>query len=63
MLIPLNMFLRESLEPNEKSLNPGFLAQLMMAVLMILTIWFGLFFEPLSEFARYSSSMFGLSLY
>ncbi|KAA6232746.1 NADH-quinone oxidoreductase subunit N [Chlorobium phaeovibrioides] len=63
MLIPLNMFLRESLEPNEKSLNPGFLAQLMMAVLMILTIWFGLFFEPLSEFARYSSAMFGLSLY
>jgi len=63
MLIPLNMFLRDSLEPNEKSLNPGFLAQLMMAVLMILTIWFGLFFEPLSEFARYSSAMFGLSLY
>ncbi|KZK74406.1 MAG: NADH-quinone oxidoreductase subunit N [Pelodictyon luteolum] len=63
MLIPLNMFLRESLEPNEREQNPGLFANVLMAVLMVLTIWFGLFFEPLSEFAHYSSALFGLSFY
>jgi len=63
MLIPLNMFLRESQEPNDRALNPGMLPNLLMAFLMVLTIWFGLFFEPLSRFAHYSSAMFGLSLY
>ncbi|TCD47289.1 NADH-quinone oxidoreductase subunit N [Chlorobium sp. N1] len=63
MLIPLNMFLRESEEPGDRSLNPGMLANVLMSILMVLTIWFGLFFEPLSQFARYSSAMFGLTLY
>jgi len=30
---------------------------------MFLTIYFGLFFQPLSDFAKYSSAMFGLRLY
>ncbi|TLU88016.1 MAG: NADH-quinone oxidoreductase subunit N [Chlorobium sp.] len=63
MLIPLNMYLRESRHHEEKQLSPGMPAQIFMAVLMILTIYFGLFFAPLSDFAKYSSAMFGLTLH
>jgi NADH-quinone oxidoreductase subunit N len=59
MLIPLNMYLRESQHSEEKSMNPGLPAQILMAVLMILTLYFGLFFTPLSDFAKYSSTLFG----
>ena len=62
MLIPLNMYLRESPGSEEKSMNPGLIANIIMAVMMFLTIYFGLFFQPLSDFAKYSSPMFGLKL-
>jgi NADH-quinone oxidoreductase subunit N len=63
MLIPLNMYLRESPQSEKKNMNPGMIAQIIMAVLMFLTLYFGLFFQPLSDFAKYSSAMFGLRLY
>ena len=63
MLIPLNMYLRESQTSEEKSMNPGLSAQILMAALMILTLYFGIFFTPLSDFAKYSSTMFGLTLH
>ncbi|MEI8032282.1 MAG: NADH-quinone oxidoreductase subunit N [Chlorobiaceae bacterium] len=61
MLIPLNMYLRDAQHPEEMDFNPGLVAQVLMAVLMFLTLYFGLFFTPLSDFARYSSSLFGLT--
>ncbi len=57
MLIPLNMYLRESKQPDEKSMNLGMAPQIILAALMILTLYFGLFFTPLSDFAKYSSAM------
>ncbi len=63
MLIPLNMYLRDSQTSEEKSMNPGLSAQILMAALMILTLYFGIFFTPLSDFAKYSSTMFGLTLH
>jgi len=62
MLIPLNMYLREPRQMDEKDMNPGLFAQVVMALLMFLTIYYGLFFAPLSDFAKYSSSMFGMTL-
>ena len=63
MLIPLNMYLRESMQHDDKEMSTGMTAQVLMAVLMILTIYFGLFFAPLSDFAQYSSAMFGITLH
>ncbi len=63
MLIPLNMYLRESKQPDEKVMNPGMAPQIILAILMILTLYFGLFFTPLSDFAKYSSAMFGITLH
>jgi len=63
MLIPLNMYLRESLEPHKESLNVGLLSRIIMAIFMILTLYFGLFFTPLSDFAKYSSALFGNTVY
>ncbi|NTW63125.1 MAG: NADH-quinone oxidoreductase subunit N [Chlorobiaceae bacterium] len=63
MLIPLNMYLRESQEQPKKSLDIGLLSQIIMAIFMILTLYFGLFFTPLSDFAKYSSALFGNSVY
>lgn len=63
MLIPLNMFLRDSDRPFDKAKAPGLVPQVLMVFLMVLAIWFGLFFEPLAQFAKYSSAMFGLTLY
>ncbi len=60
MLIPLNMFLRESKKPDEKSMKLDLAPQIFMTVLMIFTLVFGIFFAPLSDFAKYSSAMFGL---
>ncbi len=62
MLIPLNMYLRESSQNDNKEMNPGIFAQALMAVLMFLTIYFGLFFTPLSHFSKYASAMFGITL-
>ncbi len=62
MLIPLNMYLRESKQPDEKGMNLGLAPQIILAILMILTLYFGLFFTPLSDFAKYSSAMFGITL-
>lgn len=63
MLIPLNMYLRESQQPDENVRKDRLIHQIAVAVLMVLTIYFCLFFEPLGTFARMSSSMFGLSVY
>ncbi|MBM3161945.1 MAG: NADH-quinone oxidoreductase subunit N [Chlorobi bacterium] len=63
MLIPLNMYLRESQQPDEAPAQGGMLHQAAIAVLMLLTIYFGLFFQPLTDFAKVSSSMLGLSIY
>ena len=62
MLIPLNMYLRESKSPDEKGMNLALAPQIILAVLMMLTLYFGLFFNPLSDFAKYSSVMFGITL-
>jgi NADH-quinone oxidoreductase subunit N len=63
MLIPLNMYLRDSQNAEEKSFDPGMIANLLMAFLMILTLYYGLFFAPLADFAKYSSAMFGITLH
>ncbi|MEI6847716.1 MAG: NADH-quinone oxidoreductase subunit N [Chlorobiaceae bacterium] len=63
MLIPLNMYLRDSEQPEGKSFDPGMPANIFMALLMILTLYFGIYFTPLSDFAKYSSAMFGLTLF
>ena len=63
MLIPLNMYLRESPSSEEKNMNPGLLPNIIMAALMFLTIYFGLFFQPLADFANYGSALFGLKLH
>jgi NADH-quinone oxidoreductase subunit N len=62
MLIPLNMFLRESKLPDDKSMKLALAPQIFMTALMILTLVFGIFFAPLSDFANYSSAMFGFTL-
>ena len=62
MLIPLNMYLRESKQPDEKSMTLGMVPGVILALLMILTLYFGLYFTPLSDFAKYSSAMFGIDL-
>ena len=63
MLIPLNMYLRESPSSEEKNMNPGLLPNIIMAALMFLTLYFGLFFQPLADFAKYGSALFGLKLH
>ena len=60
MLIPLNMYLRESPSSEQKNMNPGLIPNIIMAALMFLTIYFGLFFQPLADFAKYGSTLFGL---
>lgn len=62
MLIPLNMYLRESENPEEGVLETGMGAKLVTASLMILTLWFGLFFQPIANYAKYSSVLFGAFL-
>jgi len=62
MLIPLNMYLRDSERPEEGVVETGFGAKTVTAALMILTIWFGLFFQPIANFAKYSSVLFGTIL-
>jgi len=62
MLIPLNMYLRESERPGEGVDETGIGAKIVTAALMILTIWFGLFFQPIANFAKYSSVLFGAIL-
>ena len=63
MLIPLTMYLRESPSSEEKNMNPGLIPNIIMAVLMFFTIYFGLFFQPLADFAKYGSALFGLKLH
>ncbi|MBN1928974.1 MAG: NADH-quinone oxidoreductase subunit N [Chlorobiaceae bacterium] len=62
MLIPLNMYLRESEKPEEGVAETGIGAKLVTATLMILTLYFGLFFQPIANFAHYSSVIFGTIL-
>ncbi len=63
MLIPLNMFLRESKQNDGREMHTGIVAQALMVALMFLTLYFGLFFTPLSDFARHSSALFGVTLH
>jgi len=63
MLIPLNMYLRESQQPDADAQKSSMVHQVAITVLMLLTIYFGLFFKPLTDFARVSSAMLGLSIY
>jgi NADH-quinone oxidoreductase subunit N len=62
MLIPLNMYLREPQQPTGQAMNTGIVPKVIMSVLMALTIYFGLFFTSLSDFSKYSSSLFGIVL-
>ena len=62
MLIPLNMYLREPQQATGKAMNTGIVPKVIMSVLMALTIYFGLFFTSLSDFSKYSSSLFGIIL-
>ncbi|ASQ90709.1 NADH-quinone oxidoreductase subunit N [Prosthecochloris sp. GSB1] len=63
MLIPLNMYLRESEQPLPDSIKAGVLPQILTAGLMLLTLYFGIFFTPLSDFAHYAVELFGNRLY
>ena len=63
MLIPLNMYLRESKQPLPETIRSSMLPQLVTAGLMLLTLYFGIFFTPLSDFARYAVTLFGNQLY
>ena len=62
MLIPLNMFLRESDRQDQQDVKIGMGSQIVTTVLMIATLYLGLFFQPIAEFAKYSASMFGAVL-
>jgi NADH-quinone oxidoreductase subunit N len=62
MLIPLNMFLRDSERNMDKDYTTGMLSNLITVVLMVLTIYFGLFFQPVADYARYSASILGAVL-
>ncbi|NTV82378.1 MAG: NADH-quinone oxidoreductase subunit N [Chlorobaculum sp.] len=62
MLIPLNMYLRESERSDEGVVETGIGPKLVTAALMILTIYFGLFFQPIANYAKYSSVLFGALL-
>ncbi len=62
MLIPLNMYLRESNTPEEGVITTGMGAKIVTASLMILTLWFGLFFQPIANYAKYSTAIFGAFL-
>jgi NADH-quinone oxidoreductase subunit N len=50
--IPLNMYLRESEDGSETSMDSGVFANALATFLAILTIGFGLFFSPLVNFAK-----------
>jgi len=63
MLIPLNMFLREAPQSETKSMDLSMPTRLIMIALMVLTIYFGLYFAPLSDFAKYSSALYGMSIH
>ncbi|MBF0586659.1 NADH-quinone oxidoreductase subunit N [Prosthecochloris sp. N3] len=63
MLIPLNMYLREARHPLPDKIPSGFLPQAVTAGLMILTLYFGIFFTPLSDFALSAISIFGNQLF
>ncbi len=63
MLIPLNMYLRESKQPLPDTIRSGVFPQLVTAGLMLLTLYFGIFFTPLSDFAHFALTLFGNQLY
>jgi NADH-quinone oxidoreductase subunit N len=62
MLIPLNMYLRESESSEEGVIETGMGAKIVTAVLMIATLYFGIFFQPIVNYAKYSSVLFGALL-
>ncbi len=62
MLIPLNMYLRESESQEEGVIETGMGAKIITAALMIATLYFGLFFQPVVNYAKYSSVLFGALL-
>ncbi|NTU54484.1 MAG: NADH-quinone oxidoreductase subunit N [Chlorobiaceae bacterium] len=62
MLIPLNMYLRESEKFEDKVIETGLGAKIVTATLMILTLWFGIFPQAIVNYAKYSSVLFGALL-
>ncbi|NTW51938.1 MAG: NADH-quinone oxidoreductase subunit N [Chlorobiaceae bacterium] len=62
MLIPLNMYLRDSDASDQLDLKLGVGQQAVVTLLMVATLYLGLFFQPIAEFAKYSASMFGAVL-
>jgi NADH-quinone oxidoreductase subunit N len=60
MLIPLNMFLRDSTQTEQRNMSISMTARIVMIALMVLTLYFGIYFAPMMEFANYSSAMFGM---
>jgi NADH-quinone oxidoreductase subunit N len=62
MLIPLNMYLRDSERSEEGIIETGLGAKLVTAALMILTLYFGLFFQPIANYAKYSTVLLGTLL-
>jgi NADH-quinone oxidoreductase subunit N len=63
MLIPLNMFLRDAPQSEERSMQLSMPSRLIMIALMVLTLYFGLYFAPLSDFAKYSSALYGMTIH
>jgi NADH-quinone oxidoreductase subunit N len=60
--IPLNMYLRDSEDGNESPLEVSLFSNSLAAFLMAITIVMGLFFVPLSDFAKQSVTILGLIL-
>ncbi len=63
LFIPLNMYLRESDNPEEGVIETGMGAKFVTVTLMILTLYFGLFFQSIANYAHYSSVLFGAILH
>jgi len=55
-----NMFLRDEEQPLQTTLKFPVVQQVLLFALLIPTLYFGLFFNELVEFAQYSVAMFGV---
>jgi NADH-quinone oxidoreductase subunit N len=63
MLIPLNMYLREPDKPQPDNISIGLVPNVLSAGFMLITIYLGLFFQPLADFAKNSAVIFGTILH
>ncbi|NTV46422.1 MAG: NADH-quinone oxidoreductase subunit N, partial [Chlorobiales bacterium] len=57
--IPLNMYLRESEDGTTSQFDFSLMSNALVAFLMIITIVLGLYFSPLSAFAKHSATILG----